>query len=350
MVFHCLSVPYAPTKKDISLCAFIQKVYKFCNEMTKRGHTVYHYGHKDSEVNCTEHITVTNDEILKQSYGKDLDFWKTKGFNQNTGEKAVQIFNENCEKELNKRIKSKNEFILCWFGFAHEPCVKNFYDKAIIVEPSIGYDSMFAPVKIFETYAQMHKLYAAAQIQFDFSRSFVNYPGFDTKDFEYKKEKSDTALFLGRIIEAKGAKLAYDICNTIKQKINFVGPNVLNLQETEYCKFLGTVGPEERKKLLADAKFLFAPSLFFEPCNWAVIEAQISGTPTLTTDIGGFTETVVNGVTGIRTNNIERIAYSAAHQMGYINPESCRNRGLVFDISRQCKDYEFIFQSLLSDY
>ncbi len=40
------------------MCAFVQKVYKFCEEMTKRGHTVYHYGHEDSSVNCTEHINV----------------------------------------------------------------------------------------------------------------------------------------------------------------------------------------------------------------------------------------------------------------------------------------------------
>ena len=68
MVFHCLSVPYAPTKKDISLCAFVQQTYKFCNEMVERGHTVYHYGHKDSIVNCTEHINVINDNILINSY------------------------------------------------------------------------------------------------------------------------------------------------------------------------------------------------------------------------------------------------------------------------------------------
>ena len=53
MVFHCLSVPYSPTRKDVSLCAFVQKGYKFCDEMTKRGRTVYHYGHENSIVNCT---------------------------------------------------------------------------------------------------------------------------------------------------------------------------------------------------------------------------------------------------------------------------------------------------------
>ena len=150
MVFHCLSVPYSPTRKDVSLCAFVQKVYKFCDEMTKRGHTVYHYGHENSIVNCTEHINITNNDILINSYG-NLNDWKTKGFNQDVNIKAVNVFNDNCVTELNKRIKSNDEFILCWFGFAHEPCVKHFYDKAIVVEPSIGYDSLFAPIKMFET-------------------------------------------------------------------------------------------------------------------------------------------------------------------------------------------------------
>jgi len=91
MVFHCLSVPYSPTRKDVSLCAFVQKVYKFCDEMTKRGHTVYHYGHENSIVNCTEHINVTNNDILINSYG-NLNDWKTKGFDQNVNTKAVNVF------------------------------------------------------------------------------------------------------------------------------------------------------------------------------------------------------------------------------------------------------------------
>ena len=59
--------------------------------MTKRGHTVYHYGHKDSKVNCTEHITVTDNEILKNTYG-DLNAWKTKGYDQHVNNKAFDTF------------------------------------------------------------------------------------------------------------------------------------------------------------------------------------------------------------------------------------------------------------------
>lgn len=313
--------------------------------MTKRGHIVYHYGHEDSIVNCTEHISVTNNDILKNSYG-NLNYWQTKGFNQDVNEIAVKIFNANCITELNKRIKSKNEFILCWFGFAHEPCVKFFYDKAIVIEPSIGYDSMFAPIKIFETYSQMNKMHGVSNTDVEFEKEFVIYPGFDSNDFLFKKEKSDIGLFLGRINESKGAILAYELCNSICQEIIFAGPNILNLPDTKYCKFVGFVEPEQRKNLLSNAKFLLSPSLFVEPCNWTVIEAQFSGTPTITTDFGGFTETVINGKTGFRCQNASEIKNSISN-ISKINPEDCVVNALSkFQLSTQAINYEKAFDSI----
>lgn len=346
MIFHCLSIPYAPTRKEMSLCAFTQKVYKFCEEMTKRGHTVYHYGHENSKVTCTEHITVTNDEILERSY-QDLNLWKTEGFNQSVHTEAVKIFNDNCIKELSNRIKSPNEFILCWFGFAHEPCVENFKDKAVIVEPSIGYDSMFAQIKMFETYSQMHKLHGASKTNVHFNKEFVVYPGFKKEDFLFKKQKSNIALFLGRVTEQKGAKAAYDMCNAIGQEIYFAGPNILKLKDTKYCKMLGFVEPEERKKLLSDAQFLLAPSFFVEPCNWTVIEAQFSGTPTITTDFGGFTETVKQSYTGFRCSTYQQFNFAVRKGYKEINPENClKNAVHNFTIEIQCNHYEMIFKSL----
>lgn len=346
MIFHCLSVPYAPTKKEMSLCAFVQKVYKFCDEMTKRGHTVYHYGHENSKVNCTEHITVTNDDILKRSYG-NLNDWKQKGFDQNTETEAFKIFNKNCITEIEKRIKNKNEFILCWFGFGHLECAEHFKNKALIIEPSIGYDSMFAPIKIFETKSQLHKMHGLAQTNVDFEREFVVYPGFDPGDFEYKSSKSNTALFLGRIIPEKGAKLAYDICNHIKQEIIFAGPNIMKLQDTKYCKFVGFVEPKQRKELLSNAKFLFAPSLFIEPCNWTVIEAQFSGTPTITTDFGGFTETVAQLKTGFRCFDSQTMIHSIFN-INTINPSECYKNAINnFTLEKQSNNYEALFKSII---
>ena len=315
--------------------------------MTKRGHIVYHYGHEDSIVNCTEHINVINNDILKESYG-NLNDWKEKGFNQNVDTKAVNIFNNNCIFELTKRIKSKNEFILCWFGFAHEPCVKYFYNKAIVVEPSIGYDSMFAPIKIFETHSQMHKMHGNSCTTIGLGSEFVVHPGFDPNDFLYKKQKSNIALFLGRITEQKGAKLAYDICNHTQQDIIFAGPNILGLKDTKHCKFIGYVDPIKRMYLLSEAKFLFAPSLFIEPCNWTVIESQFSGTPTITTNFGGFTETILQGETGLRCSSVNDMIYSVQNIDKLINPENCyKNAISKFTLQKQCDYYDYLFKSLM---
>lgn len=348
MVFHCLGIPYAPTRKEISLCAFVQKVYKFCDEMTKKGHTVYHYGHENSNVNCTEHVHVFNNNTLEESYG-NLNLWKTQGFNQNVGAKAFEIFNCKAIEEIDKRLKDKNEFILCWFGYGHQACAEYFKDRAIIVEPSIGYDSMFAPIKIFETYAQMHKMNGMANKNVHFGREFVIYPGFDPQDFIYSEEKSNVGLFLGRIIESKGAKLAYDLCNHIGQEMIFAGPNILNLPDTKYCKFVGFVEPKERAELLSKAKFLFAPSLFVEPCNWTAIEAQFSGTPVICTDFGGFTETVVQNTTGIRCINSRHMIYAIQNIDKHIRSKDCREHvSGRFTLKDQMSHYEFLFESLIS--
>jgi len=315
--------------------------------MTKRGHTVYHYGHKDSIVNCTEHITVTDDNILQETYG-NLQSWKTKGYDQYVNNRAFHIFNKKSIEEINKRLKSKNEFILCWFGFGHEECAKKFQNKAIVIEPSIGYDSMFAPIKIFETKSQLHKLHGMEKTIVNFGSEFVIYPGFEENDFEYKTQKSDTALFLGRIINEKGARLTYDICNYMKQEIIFAGPNILNLSDTKYCKFIGFVDPIKRKELLSNAKCLIAPSLFMEPCNWTVIEAQFSGTPTITTDFGGFTETVEQNKTGYRCFNVNNLI-NAIKAIKNISPLDCRSNAInKYTLEIQCNHYEFIFKSLMN--
>ena len=194
----------------------------------------------------------------------------------------------------------------------------------------------------------MHKMHGHAKTYVELGCEYVVYPGFDPNDFIYKKEKSNTALFLGRIVEEKGAQLAYDICNHVGQDIIFAGPNILNLKETKYCKFAGFVDPVQRMNLLSNAKFLFAPSLFMEPCNWTVIEAQFSGTPTITTNFGGFTETVLQGETGLRCSTTNDMMYATQNIDKLINPENCyKNASSRFTIKQQCDYYEYIFKSLI---
>ena len=99
MVFHVLSIPMYPTRKEITLFAFVQKIYKFCKEMTERGHTVYHYGHPDSEVPCTEHFDVIDEETYLKEYGHSS--WK-EFHDQSTSNETHKKYKSIIEKGIGK--------------------------------------------------------------------------------------------------------------------------------------------------------------------------------------------------------------------------------------------------------
>ena len=85
MRFHILGLPHTVSSKTFNACAYTQKVVKFGKMMTERGHEVLHYGHEDSDLQCTEHISVLTNEDFEKSYG--THDWKSKFFKFNTGDK-----------------------------------------------------------------------------------------------------------------------------------------------------------------------------------------------------------------------------------------------------------------------
>lgn len=321
MVFHVLSIPMHPTLKEISLNAFVQKVYKFCEQMTKRGHTVYHYGHPDSSVLCSKHFDVTPLDVYKKDYGKDD--WRN-GFNQSVETETHKQFNINSAKLINENLHNSKDIIMAFWGHGHAECCQNL-KGGIVIEASIGYDSYFTANRVFESYAQLHKV--AGMDQSPRLTDIVIPPSFDSADFEFKKEKEDYLLYLGRMIDNKGVHLAQKIAQMTKTKIKFVGPqnmkNSLN-KSCEYSEFINTVGPKEKSKLLSNAKALMMPTLYLEPCGWTLFEAGMSGTPVISTDFGGMSEYNLHSYTGFKCRSVNEFFW-AVQNTHLINPKVCRD-------------------------
>jgi glycosyltransferase involved in cell wall biosynthesis len=348
MQFHILGLPHTVSSKEYNACAYTQKVVKFGKMMTARGHKVIHYGHEDSDLTCTEHVTVTTNADLKKAYGT-YD-WRRNFFTYDTGDHAYQTFYANAVKEVGLR-KQKNDFILPFWGAGVRP-VCDAHPDLICVEPGIGYaGGHWARWKIFESYAIYHAycgLEAVGTCKQDWYDAVIpNY--FDPDDFDFQQQKQDYFLFLGRVYAGKGIDVAIQATEAVGAKLIIAGQNPENRTFPSHVEFVGYADVEQRRTLMANARAAFVASQYVEPFGGVQIELLFSGTPTITTDWGSFAENNIHGVTGYRCRTFDQFVW-AAKNISNIDPKNCRTWAENFTLDRVAPMYEEYFQSVLDVY
>lgn len=346
MKFHILGLPHTVTSKEYNACAYTQKVWKFGKMMTDLGHEVIHYGHEDSDLQCTEHVTVLTNKDLEIAYG-DYD-WRKNFYTYDLNDHAYQTFYKNAIIEVGKR-KQKNDFILPFWGLGVKP-VCDAHPDLICVEPGIGYPGgHWARWKIFESYAIYHAYYGLDSVgtckQDWYDVVIPNY--FDSHDFTFNDKKENYFLFLGRVYEGKGINIALQVTEAIGAKLIIAGQNPDNLQFPPHVEFVGYADVETRRKLMSNAKGAFVASLYNEPFGGVQMELLFSGTPTITTDWGSFTENNIHGLTGYRCRTFEQFVW-AAKNIDRIDPRNCRQFAENFTLEKVGKMYEEYFQSVLN--
>lgn len=350
MRFHVLGIPHTISSKEFNACAYTQKVVKFCKMMKSLGHYVIHYGHENSKIICDEHISVLTQKDFEISYG-DYD-WKKNFFKFNTNDHAYQVFFKNAILEINKR-KEKFDFLLPFWGSGVKP-ICDAHEDMIIVEPGIGYaGGHWARFKVFESYAIYHAYCGLSKVGYcnqDWYEVVIpNY--FDLDDFKYSEKKDDYFLYLGRISEAKGVRIAVQVCEHLKQKLIIAGQGSLEELgiKSKYVEYVGYADVETRKKLMSKAKASFLPSTYIEPFGGVQIENLLSGTPTITTDWGAFTENNIHGLTGYRCRTFQDFV-TAANDIHNIKSIDCRSFGEKFSLQSVGLMYQKYFQDILNIY
>ena len=308
MKIHVLVNPRTPTGLMNRVDPFAVHGFKYIKHLSQHFEMV-HYGIPGAQVDC-EHVDIP------------------------TTPTEIKRFNELAGEEIRKRA-SDGDIIACFFGVDNQlACEMNPNCKP--VEPSIGYraNGIFAPYRVFTSYANMHMFYGERGMLMNPSwfDDVIGNP-FTVSEFEYCEEKEDYFLYFGRVVEEKGVHLAIQATERLGKKLIIAGPGSLQSlgygKTPDHVEMFGIANAEQRKQLMRKAKCLIGLTHYVEPFGNMVIEANLSGTPSITTDWGGFTETVLEGKTGYRVRDFKSLL-TAMDSIDKIDSCDCRSWGLNF--------------------
>lgn len=387
MRFHVVSLPHTQTKAAFAACAFTQKVVRFCAMMKTRGHEVVIYAGDQNEAPCDELVTCIGEDsragIVGSKHYTEADW----------GHPAWATFNARAIEEMRSRIQPQ-DFICLIGGWAHKT-IADAFPNHISVEFGIGYAGTFAKYRVFESYAWMHMVYGAQagsadkadghwfdavipnQIDpalfpsmWDDPGNGIGMPGPDGlhgpqdwgltdatdeersktakikrwHDLTCKQCSGDYYLYVGRLIDRKGYRIAQEVCEKLGKRLILAGPG----EHVGYGEFAGEVNPTERSQLMAGAIALFAPTIYVEPFGTVHIEAQACGTPIISTDWGVFTETITNGINGYRCRTYREFAEAATACLS-LDRKIIRKQALDrFGMDTVAGQYERYFERLFT--
>ena len=241
MDIHVLGIPHSVTSRSFLSCSFTQGVYNFLTMMENNDSidNVYHYGHPASLLpDYVKNIPVTDDDVLMQSYGYYSGTEEFPDiFKYDINDDAYITFNRRTIPIIRDNVK-ENDLVLFSMGKGHELIYKALQpleNEIACIEYRIGYyDSMVDYFKVFSTHGHRIHLETVNGTYNDdnkFAHRVISW-GPNPDDFEFKYEKEDYFVFLGRIVEGKGIDLCIQLANILGLNLKIAGPG--SLSELEY--------------------------------------------------------------------------------------------------------------------
>jgi glycosyltransferase involved in cell wall biosynthesis len=349
MRFHLLALPNVQTTREYSLCGFCVATIRFAKLLKSLGHEVILYASEENEAPCDELVTVITKEEISSLLGATRN---------RAGEPEVtpyqyahieewspiwQLANARMIREISKR-KQPLDFICSIGGSSQQPVARALPDM-MFVEYSIGYLGSFSDFRVFESRAWQHVVYGQQNVQCVRFFDTVIPCSYDEVDFPYRAEKEPFALYCGRLIERKGLQIACQAAEAAGVPLKIIGHGDKSLV-THGAEYLGALPYAEKNDWLSRAQVVLTPTTYIEPFNQVAVEAQLCGTPVISTEQGGFTETIRHGVTGYHCNYLGEFV-RAIHDAAGLDPVTIRSRAIrKYSIESVKHQYQAYFDRL----
>lgn len=304
MRFHILGLPHTQVSREFAVDPFTEKVRRFTTMLTEAGHTTYLYAGEVNEAVASEHISCFTEAERLQAVGSG--HYTAASYDPKSPHWLR--FNARVITAMRQRIEP-HDFICITAGSSQKP-VSDAFPNHLAVEYAVGHSASYAKHRIFESYAWMHATYSARRSPSDVNGEFFDdvIPGFlEPEMFPFVETPDDYYLYMGRVIPRKGIYIASEVCQALGKRLLIAGPG----DPPPYGEFLGPVDTVTRAKLMGSAIATFVPTLYLEPFGYVVIESQMCGTPTITTDWGSFPEINPHGVTGFRCHSFQEFIDAA---------------------------------------
>ena len=149
------------------------------------------------------------------------------------------------------------------------------------------------------------------------------------------RRKRNFALMLGRICPEKGFDHALRAAHRADMPLWIAGELFAHPEHVRYYnhsivplldarrRYLGPIGWDRKRRLLAAARCLLVPSIVPETSSLVAMEALACGTPVIAFRSGALPEIVTHGQTGWLVSDTEEMA-QAMRDLDQLSPKACR--------------------------
>ena len=344
MRVHLLALPNVQTTAAYDLCGFCTVTIRFAKLLKGLGHTVILYASEENDAPCDELVTCITKAEQKQ-WGGAVAYQHANIAPDNP---LWRLASPRMIAAIQQRKRPQD--IICTIGGGSQADVTQAHPDLLPVEYCIGYEGCYSPYRVFQSQAWRHLCYGREGLKLG-GRFFDEViPAFYETDKFPVATPENYLLYVGRIIPYKGIQIACQAAQLAGVPLKLIGhgdPNQIPHLVT-YGEYLGSLNEPARNEVMSKATALICPTIYVEPMGMIAVEAQLCGTPVISTDYGGFTESIEHGLTGYRCNLLGEFV-SAIQKAGSLDRNLIRQRAqALYSMEAGARLYANYFRRLMT--